>query len=78
MQQRDAFSQLREIALDHLALRAVAAPERFESTERFDDCLMLLLQPFESPVDRVEATEALAKSFLDAGLERRDALLQLA
>jgi hypothetical protein len=59
LERGDPVSQLGEIALENLASASLVGEARFDSPQGLKDRLVLLLEPLEAQIDRVEVPEHL-------------------
>ena len=73
----DVLLEGREVVLEDFPAAALVSQGRLDATQRLRDQQVLLMQPLDPAVQRVEVAEDLAESVVHLLLERADPLVEL-
>ena len=76
MQGAELVLQVFDSPFEHLAPDLLVGQQALDASQRLEDCLVLLLEALEPPVDFIEVAQDLAEAFLDAMLENIHTVLE--
>ena len=76
MQGAELVLQVVDSPFERLAPDLLVGQQTLDASQRLEDCMVLLLETLEPPVDLVEVAQNLAEAFLDAMLESIHTVLE--